>query len=434
MIPIPSRAADGLTTGLASKADTTTPTAPKPRKDSGTYQSGLASSTRTTRLEIENEQYQSASASPEDSLCDSCSKINFELRPYTQCNCHGSVVTGSTISATLSKKNCPSCRLITHLISFYPTVRRILPESQITLWVARYRMDNRSKLPQTDEISVPRCIEVHLCMHKQGKEDEGVARKCSVIGLLLPTRKPTLPKKTRLQRHDELFSTLAYDNIVYARQTTYTVDVELLKVWMSFCGKSHSRCKNNLPDGEAKTSLRLIDVLEQRLVKATFDKDYVALSYVWGKGKNEVLLRGTIEQFQQAGSLTFESVPRIVADVMQLVAALGERYLWVDTACIIQDDSSDKQRQLPIMSSIYSYAKLTIIAAVNNAKDPLPRWKQCSHNIGPSPELLNGVPYTTALPHLTRTLSQTTWSQRGWTFQEGLLARRALVFTQELVY
>ena len=271
-------------------------------------------------------------------------------------------------------------------------------------------------------------------MHKQGKEDEGVARKCSVIGLLLPTRETELSEKTGLQRYDELFSTLAYDSIVYARQATYTVDIELLKVWMSFCAKSHTRCKNILQDCEAKPSLRLIDVLEQRLVEATFDKDYVALSYVWGKGRNEVLLRGTIEQFQQAGSLAIESMPRIVGDVMELVAALGERYLWVDTACIIQDDPSDKQRQLPNMSSIYSHAKLTIIAAVNNAKDPLPRWKQCNHNIGPTPELLNGVPYTTAQPHLTRTLSQTTWAQRGWTFQEGQLARRALVFTQELVY
>ena len=96
---------------------------------------------------------------------------------------------------------------------------------------------------------------------------------------------------------------------------------------MSFCGKFHTQCKNILPDCEAKTSLRLIDVLEQRLVEAAFDKDYVALSYVWGQGKNEVLLRGTIEQFQQAGSLTSKAVPRIVADVMELVAALGERYL-----------------------------------------------------------------------------------------------------------
>ena len=177
MIRTSSRAADGLTPGPVSKTDTTTSTTPKPRKDPGTYQGGLEFPTPTTSLEIANEQYQSASASLEDSLCDSYSKISFELRPYSQCNCHGSMVTGSTIGTTLSNKNCPSCRLITRLISFYPAERRTLPESQITLWVVPYRMDSRTKLSQTDEITLPRCIEVHLCMHGYGKEDKWIAKK-----------------------------------------------------------------------------------------------------------------------------------------------------------------------------------------------------------------------------------------------------------------
>jgi len=42
---------------------------------------------------------------------------------------------------------------------------------------------------------------------------------------------------------------------------------------------------------------------------------------------------------------------------------MGERYLWVDALCIIQDDSMDKEWQIARMGSIYSSAVFTIVAA-----------------------------------------------------------------------
>jgi hypothetical protein len=142
-----------------------------------------------------------------------------------------------------------------------------------------------------------------------------------------------------------------------------------------------------------------------------------------------VLTCNTVQQFQCPGSLTSKAAPRVVSDAIDLVIAIGERYLWVDTACIIQNDASDKQRQLPIMGSIYSHAILTVVTAVESANDPLPRWDGCHHRVPYRDESLSGVLYTTGRPNLATALERTTWSERGWTFQEGLLARRALIFT-----
>ena len=65
-----------------------------------------------------------------------------------------------------------------------------------------------------------------------------------------------------------------------------------------------------MSDVDTKTLLRLIDVLERCLVS----EKYVALSYVRGKGKIEVLRKDSFEHFQRKESLTPEAVPRIVSD------------------------------------------------------------------------------------------------------------------------
>jgi hypothetical protein len=56
-------------------------------------------------------------------------------------------------------------------------------------------------------------------------------------------------------------------------------------------------------------------------------------------------------------------VPQTVKDAMELTQGLGERYLWVDALCIIQDDEDDRNRAIGAMDAIYSSAFVTIIAA-----------------------------------------------------------------------
>jgi hypothetical protein len=162
----------------------------------------------------------------------------------------------------------------------------------------------------------------------------------------------------------------------------------------------------------------------------------LALSYVWGSSTKGVLTLATAEHYHREGSLTKDAVPRLIFDSMELVSRLGERCLWVDSVCVTQDDLHDKQRHLPIIHAIYNHAIMTIIAVVEHADDGLPRLRKCSqpHSTQTRIEVLNGVEFTTALCSLEATMSQATWNKRGWTFQEGLLARRALVFTDHQVY
>jgi hypothetical protein len=47
---------------------------------------------------------------------------------------------------------------------------------------------------------------------------------------------------------------------------------------------------------------------------------------------------------------------------MAAVSSLGERYLWVDVLCIIQDDEKSKALFISQMDIVYHHALLTIVA------------------------------------------------------------------------
>jgi hypothetical protein len=68
-------------------------------------------------------------------------------------------------------------------------------------------------------------------------------------------------------------------------------------------------------------------------------------------------------ELDEAFSLRSEQLPLVIRDVMELVARLGERYLWMDSLCIVQDDLESKHKQVLQMAAIYSAAHVTIVAA-----------------------------------------------------------------------
>ena len=92
---------------------------------------------------------------------------------------------------------------------------------------------------------------------------------------------------------------------------------------------------------------------------------YVALSHCWGKFTEE----------QREGFCTFRrnfndrvrgietsTLPKSFCDAIRVTRELGQRYIWIDSLCIIQDDSDDWRREANTMEMVYSMAYLTIAA------------------------------------------------------------------------
>jgi len=148
---------------------------------------------------------------------------------------------------------------------------------------------------------------------------------------------------------------------------------------------------------------------------------YVTLSYVWGS-----TVDGEVEQSGLPAQLS-----QTVKDTIVVVHNLGLRYLWVDRYCIPQHDPTARQQQIGRMADIYSASTLTIIAAdgqdANHGLTGVskPRSEPLHIRIGTS----------CLVSHLCirDELQDSKWNTRGWTYQEGMLAQRRLVFAQSKV-
>ncbi|KAK8064971.1 hypothetical protein PG997_011718 [Apiospora hydei] len=184
--------------------------------------------------------------------------------------------------------------------------------------------------------------------------------------------------------------------------------------WLHHC-ESHHDC-GTVHGAPLADGVTLIDCQERCTVPKDGPETYVALSYVWGKTDRRTQLPSRL--------------PRTVEDAMQVTRMLGFRYLWVDAYCI---DESTRQEQVDQMDAIYGRAHLTLIAAAGeDAESGLPG--VCSPYGEPClvQEKLGLVQSRAMKPWASINTSR--WATRGWTYQEAVLSRRRLVFTQNHVY
>jgi hypothetical protein len=138
---------------------------------------------------------------------------------------------------------------------------------------------------------------------------------------------------------------------------------------------------------------------------------------------------------------------------MVVVHAMGERYLWIDSLCIIQDDGESKHRDIQRMDIVYSKAFATIVAMHGaDANAGLPglhlatRPPQQIESIwvsGKSPDLAYREDASSDTQKITMAstpspldfvLETSVWDSRGWILQERLLSRRCLYFSANYVY
>lgn len=220
------------------------------------------------------------------------------------------------------------------------------------------------------------------------------------------------------------------------RLVSKDMDTGRIKTWIQACAAEHSRCRAETDRVDIpRRNIRLVDVQNFRIVESSMAERYAALSYVWGSDSNFTLNSGNLQQLSSPHGLQDALIPQTIADAIYLVKQLGINYLWVDSLCITQDDDGDKYQQLPIMDQIYQQAYLVVIAATGmDAHAGLPGTTKPRTMINQRNETIGGIDFNTSFLPLRHALTRSYWATRGWTFQEGLLSRRALVITESTTY
>jgi hypothetical protein len=205
-------------------------------------------------------------------------------------------------------------------------------------------------------------------------------------------------------------------------------DALIIKSWLRYCADNHRL----LCDLEAipMSGVQIINCITRLVENHDTKKPYVALSYVWATARD---VCGNIDFVEGQRALPLK-LSQVVEDCITVTKALGYQYLWIDKFCIDQNAADLKHEQIQQMDAIYQNSDLTIVAASGSDETyGLPgvnttnRTRQLIARFGDVTVLQ--MPQD---PH--EAIAQAHWSSRGWTFQEAVLSRRRLVFTDDQVY
>lgn len=348
---------------------------------------------------------------PEDDpeyLCDMCRHIDFTAL-FTLRGLPGNDQPGSTsiilfgLAKVMADSLCSFCTMLRRKISEDKFLNSASPEDLEAFELKINVLDDGPDYPLRLEVEIPE-VNNQTCRIILQKMEEGEATRQPLRGLFVSQN---------------------------------VVDISRLKSWLQLCDEQHGpqqESEHKKLDHFAPT-LRVIDTVKGCVTEVTTPFEYACLSYVWGRGSQTQYTTATKEKLEVPGALTDDDsldLPQTIKDAFRVTQELGLRYIWIDALCILQDDDMDKAKIISRMGTIYGNATLNIAACTNSdPTDGLP-------GIGPPrsraqiTEKLQGMTLGVAF-HDSRKrhfeIEQSVWNSRAWTFQERLLPRRTVYFT-----
>jgi len=245
---------------------------------------------------------------------------------------------------------------------------------------------------------------------------------------------------------NEPLERFAQTNLDRQVSTGQSETLRIANKWLQDCQETHPSCRSRAEDW-LPTRLIDVDTMETpilRLVSSTpLDPRalYIALSHRWGANQTFILRSRNVATYQEA--IPMSDVSATVRDAARVTRALGIRYLWVDCMCIIQDDNGqDWARESDKMFKVYSLSTCTIAAANSGEGERGFLTNRNQYRVRPchipSPFKTNSkYSFKVMSQYLNkihdRNVRNSEWFNRGWVFQERMLAPRLLIFTKTQV-
>ncbi|KKZ66851.1 hypothetical protein EMCG_07456 [[Emmonsia] crescens] len=256
----------------------------------------------------------------------------------------------------------------------------------------------------------------------------------------------------------------SWDYIPVSRRTSPWTDsykaMATIKGWISSCIVTHCtpECFCDSPDNPPLPT-RVVDVgLDDGSVKLIEPRGlrakYICLSHCWGLAQIITTTKSTLTDHKRG--IPWTRLSKTFRDAISLTRALGIKYIWIDSLCILQDDARDWNVESANMAAIYTNSHLTIAATqsangtgglfrdtpdfevAGKTPQPPPDKPGCGDKGGEAYRLFfreridhhidmqvttnifAGNPTATHYPLLTR----------GWVYQERMLSTRILHFSR----
>ena len=201
-----------------------------------------------------------------------------------------------------------------------------------------------------------------------------------------------------------------------------------MQQWVTNCDETHTTCKSR----PTRLPTRVLDVQDlQRIIlceTANNEGQYLTLSHCWGSSKSFLTTPST--RLAMETGFEVDDLPATFRDAVLVTKAFGQRYLWIDSLCIIQGDSGDWASESAKMGDIYANSYFTIAAL--DAEDDSEGFLQREFRF-------TALDITSTNGQSTRVYLETNQCPtirseplrtRAWTLQEEYLSQRILSFSR----
>ncbi|KAK0110239.1 hypothetical protein ONS96_001861 [Cadophora gregata f. sp. sojae] len=355
---------------------------------------------------------QNESVSPSADLCESCSQLNLEAiargdgRAGKDARAF-SLQTLGTINRTWFQRTCRLCRFFADIWELHKSYLRGASSCLVllsSLHLSKYAGSDQIRGGQYHR---PILLLSHPQPERSFDVDSTTLDNLDVVG-------PIFIKGCQTTG----------SNISARVIDAHRVDFSIIKAWLRICATHHgSSCCT--PTASNLHGLQLLNCKTGKLEPYTPGARFVALSYVWGANVDDQRNQDVVQN-----KCVF---PQTIQDALTVTAEIGFQYLWVDRYCIPQLDEQAKHLQIASMDLIYNRATLTIIAACGqDSSSGLPGISRCRVT---QPNVTVGDYHLiSGLSSPVVDVRNSTWMGRGWTYQEALLSKRRLIFTEKQVY
>ncbi|KAH7063937.1 heterokaryon incompatibility protein-domain-containing protein [Paraphoma chrysanthemicola] len=220
------------------------------------------------------------------------------------------------------------------------------------------------------------------------------------------------------------------------------------------CIANHEQCRQhaNLKPDAAPLPKRLLHIERQagsvivrlHISKPSETGSYLALSYCWGGEQEHSTTTRNIDQY--VSQIPISTIPRTILDAIHVTWELGFTHLWVDSYCILQDSSKDKESEISHMASVYKNAVLTILASsAQTCREGFLEDRSTQSRRSREARCIIPLKNDSGQPagNIGLEISWHRWhppgiglendalNQRGWALQENLLSTRKLAYGED---
>lgn len=164
---------------------------------------------------------------------------------------------------------------------------------------------------------------------------------------------------------------------------------------------------------------------------------YMTLSYRWSAKPSLLLVSSNLHDFRRG--VHFERLPQLFRDFIMVARRFRVQYIWIDSLCIIQDSQKDWELEAPKMRYVYGSAICNVAASAASRSESSMFSRRTAMDVYPglveiSSKLSSSrCHYIFDKSYWDRSIQQGSLHDRGWVFQEILLAPRVIYFSNSQI-